>query len=257
MTVTRAWVTALPKAELHVHLDGCLRPSTMLELAERAGVALPARNPSALADFMLVRDARNLSEYLQRFETTLSVMQSAEAMERIAFEFVEDVAAEGIRYVEVRFCPALHPGVGSEAALEAALAGLARGARATGARANTIVCGLRTLDPSVSLAMAELAVRWLGRGVVAFDLAGNEAGHPASVHAEAFHVARAGGLALTCHAGEGAGPASIREALDVCGAQRIGHGVRLKEDQNLYDRVRSAGVPLEIYFNKKADRLYV
>jgi len=218
----------------------------MLELADRAGVRLPAQEPNALADFMLVRDARNLGEYLQRFETTLSVMQSAEAMERIAFEFVEDVAGEGIRYVEVRFCPALHPGVGSEAALEAAVAGLARGTAATGTRANAIICGLRTLSPTVSLAMAELAVRWCGRGVVAFDLAGNEAGYPASAHVEAFRVARAGGVALTCHAGEGAGSESIRDALDVCSAQRIGHGVRLKEDAELYARVRAGGVPLEM-----------
>ena len=246
MTVTRAWLTALPKPELHVHLDGSLRPETMLALAEAQGVRLPARSAQGLRDALLVRDARNLEEYLSRYDVTLAVMQTAAALERIAAEFVEDVAADGITYVEVRFCPALHPAVGDEAALEAVAAGLARGARTHGVRTGIIVCALRTLSASTSLAMAALAVRWRERGVVAFDLAGAEAGHPATDHVEAFRLARAGGLHITCHAGEGDGPGSIRQALEACGAERLGHGVRLREDPALLATVRERAIALEM-----------
>lgn len=247
MTVDAELIRRLPKAELHVHLDGCLRPETMIELAAAAGVSLPAANPAALADFMQARDARNLEDYLGRYRVTLAVMQSPEALERIAYEFVIDSAADGVRYVEVRYCPALHwPAVSREASVEAPLAGLARGERETGTIARVIVCALRTLDPTVSRELADLAVGYRGRGVVAFDLAGAEGGHPPGRHAEAFERARDGGLALTCHAGEGAGAASIREALDRCHAQRIGHGVRLREDPDLLERVRSARIPLEV-----------
>jgi len=245
--VTRDLVARMPKAELHVHLDGCLRPETMLELAAAYGVSLPADAPDTLAEYMIVKDARNLEEYLARFGVTLSVMQTVEALERIAFEFVEDVARENVRYVEVRYCPALHmPALSIEQAVEAPLAGLKRGMRDHDVSARLIICGLRTLPPETSVEMARAAVRYQGRGVVAFDLAGAEAGHPASDHAEAFAFAAENGLAVTCHAGEGDGPASIREAMDVCRTRRIGHGVRLEEDPDLERRVLSEGVPLEM-----------
>lgn len=247
MTVTRAWVAGLPKAELHTHLDGCLRPGTLLELAEEQGVRPPAPTPEGIADAMLVRDARNLDEYLERFFITVGVLRSAGALARVARELVEDAAADGIRYVEIRFCPALHgPEVGLEEAIEAVLDGLAAGERETGGIARVIACGLRTLPPATSVAIARAAGRYVGRGVVAFDLAGAEAGHPAEAHAEAFRVAARGGLRLTCHAGEAAGPASIRAALETCGAERIGHGVRLAEDPALEAEVAARGVPLEM-----------
>lgn len=247
MTVTRAWVTRLPKAELHTHLDGCLRPATLIDLAVALGIRPPADTPEAVADAMLVRHARNLDEYLERFFVTVGVMRSEDALARVARELVEDVAAEGVRYVEVRFCPALHgPEVGLEGAIEATLDGLARGERDTGTIARAIACGLRTLPPATSVAIARAAGRFGDRGVVAFDLAGAEAGHPPDAHAEAFTLARAAGLRLTCHAGEAAGPASIRAALDVCGAERIGHGVRLFEDAGLEREVAARGIPLEM-----------
>ena len=247
MTVGADLIRRLPKAELHVHLDGSLRPETMIELAAAHGVRLPTADPDALAEYMQVRDARNLEEYLGRYEVTLAVMQTPEALERIAYEFVVDAAADGVRYVEARYCPALHwPALSRAASVESPLAGLARGAAETGTIARLIVCGLRTLPPAVSVELAELAVGYRDRGVVAFDLAGAEAGHPPEDHAAAFDVARAGGLALTCHAGEAAGPESIRAALDRCHAQRLGHGVRLREDAGLLERVRAAGIPLEM-----------
>ncbi len=247
MTLTRDQVRRLPKAELHVHLDGCIRPATMIALARAQGVALPAADPAALARAMLVRDANSLEEYLERYEVTLSVMQTAQALERIAYEFVVDSASENVRYVEARYCPALHtPALSLTQAIEAPLAGLARGERETGTAARLIICGLRTLAPSVSADLARAAVDYHGDGVVAFDLAGAERGHPARAHAAAFEYALGHGLACTCHAGEGDGPASIREALHVCGAQRIGHGTRLFEDPDLEAEVCDRGIPLEV-----------
>ena len=246
MTLTKDLVHRLPKVELHVHLDGCLRPQTMLELAREQGVRLPAADPAGLARAVYVRHAKSLEEYLERYTITLSVMQTPQALERIACEFVLDSAVENVRYVEVRYCPALHtPALTLTQAVEAPLAGLKRGERESGTVARLIVCGLRTLPPRVSLDLARLAVDYASDGVVAFDLAGAERGHPAKDHAAAFEHARAHGLACTCHAGEGDGPDSIRQALDQCGAQRIGHGTRLWEDPALEEIVRERQIPLE------------
>jgi adenosine deaminase len=247
MTLTKELVHRLPKVELHVHLDGCLRPETMLELAREQGVWLPATDARGLAQALYVRHARTLEEYLERYTVTLSVMQTAPALERIAYEFVLDSARENVRYVEVRYCPALHtPALTLPQALEAPLRGLKRGEWETGTAARLIVCGLRTLRPAVSLDLARLASDYAKDGVVAFDLAGAERGFPAKDHAAAFQHARAHGLFCTCHAGEGDGPASIRQALDVCGAQRIGHGTRLWEDPALEELVRERQIPMEV-----------
>ncbi|MBI3983546.1 MAG: adenosine deaminase [Gemmatimonadetes bacterium] len=245
--ITRDLLHRLPKAELHVHLDGCIRPATMIDLARAQGVTLPADDPAALARAMFVRNAQNLEEYLEKYTVTLAVMQTPGALERIAYEFVVDSAAENVRYVEVRYCPALHtPALTYAQAVEAPLAGLKRAEAETGTMARLIVCGLRTLEPRVSLDLARLAVDYRRAGVVAFDLAGSERGHPARDHAKAFEHARGNGLACTCHAGEGDGPESIRQALEICGAQRIGHGTRLHEDPDLAAYVCEHGVPLEI-----------
>lgn len=247
MTVTREWLAAIPKAELHVHLDGCLRPETMLDLARRSGVSLPADTPETLAAAMLVRHAHNLEDYLDRYRYTVAVMQTAGALRRIAREFVEDVAGENIRYVEVRFCPALHTnGMTPAGAVEAVLDGLSDGERDVACRARLIVSALRTLPPSVSENLARLAVAYHDRGVVAFDLAGAEAGHPARVHASAFQYARDHGLPCTCHAGEADGPASVWQALRECRVQRIGHGTRIGEDPALETYVIEHSVPLEM-----------
>lgn len=238
----------LPKAELHVHLDGSLRPGTLVELAADRGVALPSSDPEELAARMLVTDAARLEDYLARFETTLAVMQDREALERISAELAEDHAAENVRYVEVRFCPVLctEGGLSSAEVMDAVLAGLSRTEAATGIRTAVIVCGLRTLPPEVSREMAELAVSYRTRGVCAFDLAGAEAGHPVKDHLEACRIAQRGGLPLTIHAGEGYGAQSIAQALDLGHAGRIGHGTRLEEDPELMARVRDAGVTLEV-----------
>ena len=220
----------------------------MLELARARRVALPVDDADSLARFMLASDARGLPEYLERFRLTLAVMQDDEAIERIAYELAIDHAEENVRYVEARFSPVLNTeqGMRPHEVLEAALKGFARAERELAIRTGVIVCALRSLSPTISTEMAEVAVSLAGEGVCGFDLAGAEAGYPVRDHVEALETARDGGLPITIHAGEGFGPESIRQAIDLGGAQRIGHGTRLLEDRALLERVRDSSIPLEI-----------
>jgi len=244
----RDWLTALPKAELHVHLDGSLRPETMLELADAVGVRLPAKEPEALARAMCADDATDLVAYLSRFGLTLSVLQTESALERVTRELVLDHANEGVRLVEIRYAPVLNTegGLSMEAVLEATLSGLRQGMEATGIRAGLILCGIRNMDPATSVAQAKLAVAYRDRGVLAFDLAGAEAGHPVLNHARAFDIAAEGLLPATIHAGEAAGAESIRGALFHGRAARLGHGTRLEEDPELLRWVRDRRIGVEI-----------
>jgi adenosine deaminase len=174
-------------------------------------------------------------------------MQTAAALERVAYEFVIDVAAENVRYVEVRYSPLLHrPSLSLAAAIEAPLRGFRRAQEETGTRVGVIVCAIRSRPPSDSLELAHAAADYRTAGLVAFDLAGPERGFPAAAHRAAFAYAARHGLACTCHAGEGDGPSQIDEALHVCGATRIGHGTRLGEDAALLEEVVSRGIPLEM-----------
>jgi adenosine deaminase len=244
----RALLRRLPKAELHCHLDGSVRPSTLLELGRDHQVPMPADDVDALREFMVVRDAQNLEDYLTRFDITLSVMQTAESLERIAYELAEDAAAEGVRYIEMRYSPVLNTrhDLTLGDTVEAALRGVERAQRDHGIVSRLIICALRNLSPGISMELARLAVDYRGRGVVGFDLAGGERGHPASEHARAFEHAREHGLSCTCHAGEGAGAHSVREAVYACGAQRIGHATRLIEDAALTEDLNERHVALEI-----------
>ncbi len=244
----RDWLRRLPKAELHCHLDGSLRPATLLELATEYGVPLPARDAEGVRAHMRVADARNLADYLARFTTTVAVLQRADALERVAYELVEDAAREGVRYIEIRYAPILNvrEGLSLVETVAAPLRGLARAERDHGCIARVIICALRHLAPSVSMELAELAAAFRGSGVVGFDLAGAELGHPAAEHAAAFLYARERDLACTCHAGEGDGAASVRQAVHRCGAHRIGHATRLIEDPALTEYVNDRRIPLEI-----------
>src|SRR5688500_9313143 len=238
----------IPKAELHCHLDGSVRPQTLLDLGREYKVRMPRDSADALREYMLVSDAKSLEDYLLRFEVTVSVMQTADAIERIAYELGADAAAEGVRYIEVRNAPILNSRGGLEMAeaLEAQIRGLERAERDHGIVARSIVCSLRQLPPETSLELAKLAVAYKDRGVVAFDLAGGELGYPASAHAAAFAYARRKTLAVTVHAGEGDGPRSIRDAVHSCGAHRLGHATRLIEDPELTQYVNDRRIGLEI-----------
>lgn len=244
----REILRTLPKAELHCHLDGSVRPSTLLELGRTYHASMPAADARALAMYMCVSDAHNLEDYLQRFEITLSVMQTAEALERITYELIEDAAGEGVRYIEIRYAPVLNTrrGLSLHEAVEAPLKGLRRAEQEYGTRAALILCGIRTLSPELSLETARLAVAYRSQGVVGFDLAGGEAGHPATAHAAAFDYARRHHLAVTVHAGEAAGAESIRQAVHDCGAHRLGHATRLSEDPELAQYVNDRRIALEI-----------
>lgn len=238
----------LPKAELHCHLDGSLRPETLLELGREYRVDMPARTPEKLAAFMRVDDAEHLEDYLRRFDITISVMQTADSLERIAYELAEDSAREGVRYIEVRNAPLLNvaQGLTLVEAVEAPIRGLRRAEKDFGIVARFIICSLRNLPAETSMEMARLAVDFRNDGVVAFDLAGGEKGNPASAHAAAFAYARENNLAVTVHAGEGDGADSVRQAVHICGANRLGHGTRLIEDPELTQYVNDRRIALEI-----------
>jgi adenosine deaminase len=246
--VTRELLHRMPKAELHVHLDGSLRAETMLELATEYGKPMPASDAERLRDYMHVRDARNLVEYLERFEVTLSVMQTSDALERIAYELAADLAAENVRYAEIRFSPILNTreGLPLTEAVEAPLRGLRRAEEEFGIRTGIIICGIRNMDPSTSRDLADLTVAFKGRGVVAFDLAGAEYNYPAKKHKDAFFTVINKNMAATIHAGEAYGPESIHQALHYCKAHRIGHGTRLHEDPDLLSYVKDFRIPVEI-----------
>jgi adenosine deaminase len=246
-----------PKVVLHDHLDGGVRPATVIELAREAGVAVPTRDVGELARWFTIRPGMPLGEAWARFYLVIAVLQSPEAIHRMAREAVEDLAADGVVYAELRFAPLNHlaGGLSGDEVVEAAVAGLAEGERASGCVARLIVCGIRENDPTESVAAARLAGRWRERGVVGFDLAGNEEAYSVGLHAEAFRIAAEAGLGITIHAGEMAGVESIEAALD-CGARRLGHGWRIVDDcevtggritglGSVAGRVHEAGIPLE------------
>lgn len=246
--LTKELLRKLPKAELHVHLDGSLRPATLVELAHEQKVKLPAANAQAIAHYMHVTDAQNLVDYLARFKVTLSVMQRPEALERIAYELVEDGVADGVRYMEIRYSPILHTtkGMPLTEAVEAPLRGLRRAQKAFGVRTGLIICGIRNMSPETSLELAELTVAYKHRGVVAFDLAGAEYNFPAKKHKEAFYKVIDNHVGATIHAGEAYGAESIAQALHYCRADRIGHGTRLYENAELEAYITDRRIPIEI-----------
>ena len=238
----------LPKAELHCHLDGSVRPETLLDLAREYRVPMPKQTAEELAEAMRADDAKSLEDYLRLFDVTISVMQTAEALERIAYELAEDAAEDGVRYIEVRNAPILNvvKGLTLVEAVEAPLRGLRRAENDFGVTGRFIVVAMRQFPAEHSLEMAQLAVEFKNDGVVAFDLAGGEKGNPAKLHEEAFRYAREHNLAVTVHAGEGDGAESIRQAVHILGANRIGHGTRLIEDPDLTQYVNDRRIALEV-----------
>ena len=221
------------KAELHCHLDGAVRVSTAAELGDFA------RPPRMVAP----DDCASQAEYIGYFDDAIAVMQTEAALERIAYELCVDSAAENIDYLEVRWAPRLHmrSGLTVPQVIEAVLGGLGTGPL----RAVAIVCAMRQHSVEDNVALAREAGRFAGRGVVGFDLAGDEARYPTAPQRPAFEAARAAGLRLTCHAGEAGDPKDVEDALDL-GIERVAHGVIGAREPRIVDRIRSEGVVLDL-----------
>jgi len=261
MKFTTEFLRTLPKALLHDHLDGGVRPSTIIELARESGYSqLPSSDVGNLTEWFLANASRgSLPMYLQCFEHTCGIMQTEEALERVAYETLEDMKNDGVVYLETRFAPMLHMerGLHPETVTRAVIRGLERGKKDFGVHYGVILCALRSSPPELSQEVAELAVDFRPHGVVGFDLAGEEGGFPAKKHVDAFHYIQRQNFNITIHAGEGFGKESIWQAIQWCGAHRIGHGTRLIEDMRVKDgNVLSMGglaqyvldkrIPLEI-----------
>ena len=247
-TIPLEAIEKLPKTDLHVHLDGSLRLATILDLAERQRVELPARDEDGLRRAMnLGQNCGSLVEYLKAFDVTLRVLQTEDSLFRTAYELAEDASKENVRYMEVRYSPMLHTrrGLKLTAVVEAVLGGLREAQERYGIHSNVILCGIRNVSPESSLEIAELAVAYKTRSVVGFDLAGAEYDHPAKHHKAAFQLVRDNNINVTIHAGEAYGPDSIAQAIHVCGAHRIGHGCRLRESGDLLHYVNDHRIPLE------------
>jgi adenosine deaminase len=259
VSLTVDQIRQVPKVLLHDHLDGGLRPATIVDLAQQTGYrGLPTHDPDELGRWMTSAAERgNLELYLEAFQHTVGVMQTRDALVRVAAECAEDLAADGVAYAEVRFAPELHvtAGLSLDQVVEAVLEGFASGSAGRGIRVYALLTAMRTA--ARSLEIAELAVRYRDVGVVGFDIAGAEAGSPPSRHLDAFQYVARENFHITIHAGEGFGLPSIWEAVQWCGAERLGHGVRIIDDMvaepdglarlgRLASFVRDRRIPLEM-----------
>ena len=236
-----------PLVELHLHLDGSMRVATMLEIARAEGIALPATEELALRQALACGRVReSLPQYLEHFAHTTAVMQSRAALTRIAAELLEDCADDGLRYVEARFMPALHTGGGlsEEEVVEAVLEGMTIGGLRRHVGWGIIICSLRHVDPAVTGRMVDVAIRYRRYGVVAVDLAGDD-NLPSLDHAPHFRRAKAAGLHVVIHAAEGGPAERVMEAMEVFGAERIGHGVQALRDPKLQFEIWTRGVGVE------------
>ncbi len=257
--VTPERIRQAPKVLLHDHLDGGLRGATIIELADEIGYRdLPSNDPVELnTQILRGADRKDLTLYLETFVHTVAVMQTQDAIMRVARECAEDLAADGVVYAEVRFAPELmtQRGLSLDDVIEAVLEGFAQGSRDTALTIRAICCAMRHLDRS--LEAAEAAIRWRDHGVVSFDIAGPEKGFPPDDHLAAFLHCRRENFGITIHAGEADGIESIWKALQFCGAERLGHGIRIIEDIAVADDgthhlgrlaqyIRDRGVPLEV-----------
>jgi adenosine deaminase len=217
-------------------------------LAKQGGVPLPTEDPDKLLDFLEANDnTASLVEYITYFELPIAVLQTVPALERATYELCEDLKSDNVRYAEIRYGPWLHvqQGLSLTDVLRAVLSGWTAGRKAFGLEGGIIVTALRDMPPAQNLALAQVAGRYVQDGVVGFDLAGDEAGHPPILHEDAFRVARSLGLNITIHAGEAAGPESVRQAISM-GAVRLGHGVRAQEDAEVVAMIREENIQLDM-----------
>ncbi|MFD0618412.1 adenosine deaminase [Paenibacillus sp. GCM10027629] len=240
----------LPKVELHYHLDGGLRASTVRELAIEANISIPEDEAALLELIQVQGHCNSLTQYLEKFQLPVAVMQTSTSLQRVAYEAVEDAASAQVKYIEIRFAPQLHleQGLTLEETVDAVLQGMQLGEANTGTIARLILTCIRNHPVEMNLQVLELAKKFYLHGVVGIDLAGDEAGFPPLLHQAVFEAAHQADIPITIHAGEAAGADSIRDAVDSLHARRIGHGVRLEQDLELLDEIRASRIALEMCF---------
>lgn len=237
----------LKKVELHLHLDGSLRPQTLLDIAEKDNISLPTKDLEEIKKYMMVADNnKDLVEYLKKFELPLKVMQSEENLERIAFELVEDLAKENYMYAEIRFAPHLHTekGLSLDKVIKSVTNGIERAERNYDIKSNIILCIMRHLNVEKGFEIVNLAKSYMGSKVVAIDLAGDEFNYPVTIFKDVFAKAKENNIPITIHAGEARGYESIVDSIEL-GASRIGHGVRAYENTNLIQELINKNIFLE------------
>ncbi|MDL4839597.1 adenosine deaminase [Aquibacillus rhizosphaerae] len=242
-------IKQLPKVDLHVHLDGSVTPETVIDLANKQGIALPTSNPQQLAPYLKIDgECNSLQEYLSKFDFVGRVLHTSEALEKVAFEVVEQAHKQNCRYIEVRFGPQLHrqAGLSLEEVIHSVIKGLKRAEKVYNVQASAIACCLRHHSIKENIDVVEAASTFMGKGLVGVDLAGDEATFPAYLFRDVFKIADKKSMPITIHAGEAAGPNNIKEAVFKLGATRVGHGVRLKEDLKLFQELYAKQIPLEM-----------
>ena len=237
----------MPKLQLHDHLEGSVRPTTILEEADRLGVERPAQNEKEMKAKVSMRPGENLLDFLQKFDPFRFIFEDKQSLERIAYEAVEDNHKDGVKYVELRMnCQKNEDKLSVGEVMDSVLEGMHRGSEEFGVEARFIASINRSSPPEAAMKIVKAAVARKDRGVVGVDLAGDEINHPPAKFKEVFAYARKHGLQVTAHAGEAAGPHSIEGAIDELGAERIGHGTRLHEDKRVLNRVRDEDIHLEM-----------
>ena len=249
MNIKLGLIQKLPKAELHCHLDGSLRVKSIIQLAQNQNIDLPSKNINDLSKILSVgSNSISLKDYINKFNVTLSVLQTPESLERVAFELAMDCSLDGVKYLEVRYSPILHINKDMKIpdTIDAVKKGLDKASNECGIITGIIICGIRHISPSNSIKLANLAIQYKNKGVIGFDLAGAEKNFPAKDHIKAFELILKNNINTTLHAGEDFGPESIHQAIHICGAHRIGHGTRLHENNDLLNYVNDHRIPLEM-----------
>ncbi|TDT72466.1 adenosine deaminase [Hypnocyclicus thermotrophus] len=237
----------IKKVELHLHLDGSLRPSTVLELAKKDDIELPTYDLNKLKKYLSVDEHnKDLVEYLKKFEIPGKVMQTKENLSRVSYELVEDLAKDNYIYAEIRFAPHFHleKGLNLEEVVEAVLKGIEKATKKYDIKITLLLCIMRHLSLEKAFEILNLTEKYIGKGVSGLDLAGDEFNYPATIFKKVFNVARNKGIPFTIHAGEARGPESVWEAISL-GAKRLGHGIRSYEDERLIDCLKKEDIALE------------
>lgn len=248
MKTNDIWVK-LPKVNLHHHLEGAIRLETFLEIASTHMLPIPVRTLEDAADYLQVSDEdKSLADFLVKVDRSLEVSKFPGVLERMAYEAVEDAYRHNVRYLEIRFGPWLHvtPERSLRNVIEETLSGINQACSRYPITARLIVCALRQHEPKQNLILARTAAEYIEQGAAGFDIAGDEAAYPADIFAEAFKTAKKSGLGITVHAGEVGDGRRVLEAIEVLGADRIGHGIQIADNTSLMEAAKKAGVTLEV-----------